>query len=210
VSLIKLDGPEGDVIPIDKVRAALRIDHTTEDETLSRCLASAVEFLEDHTLQVVGLSEYELTLDRWPCHGHAIPLDRAPFRELVSVSYLPASGAEATVAEASRYAVRTPDLCGEVWFAGSFDRPELADRRGVITIRFLAGYEIPETEPATGEESSGSGAVPRYLRLPARIEQAALLLAGHWFENREATSDREQKAIELGAEDILRQLRVWR
>lgn len=199
MSLIKISAPDALPIPIEDIREALRITHTTEDATLTRAFKAAVEFMEGATLQVVGATEYELTLDRWPCVTDRCALDRAPFRELVSVKYLPETGPLATIDAANVYANMTEDSCGEAWFVGGFDRPALASRRGAVKVRFKAGYsrELAEGEPA-------------YLKLPALIEQAALLLTGHWFENREATSDREQREIELGAEDILKQLRVWR
>jgi uncharacterized phiE125 gp8 family phage protein len=201
VTPILIDGGEELPIELDDIRVQLRIPHTSEDSVIKRSFGAAMEFFEEETLRAVTPNTYELQLDSWPCG--AIVLERAPVREIVSISYLPADGSDPIVLdpEAYPYHLRARrDGLSEIVLEGGWPHGlGLASRPDPVTVRFTAGYHA-----RTASEGDAR------FRLPRKVEQALILLTGHWFENREETSDRDTKEIKVGARAIMKQMRIFR
>jgi uncharacterized phiE125 gp8 family phage protein len=199
MTLTLIDGGDELAIPIDDIRTALRIEHTSEDSVIERAAIAAAEFFEEETLRTVsGVSTYELALDDWPCGP--VVLERAPVREVVSVTYLPRDGGPAEELEADLDLRLRADKLSELRVVGGWPTSiGLASRGGNVLIRFTAGY-------APRKASEGEAR----FRLPAKYEQALILLTGHWFENREESTDRRNEAIVMGARRIIQQARIFR
>lgn len=199
---IQIDGGDTLPIPIADVRTALRIEHTSEDSVIERAFGAAMEFFEEETLRALTPNTYELSLDDWPCG--AVILERAPVREIVSITYLPREGTEGAVeldpVAYPYYLAARRDGLSEVRLSGGWPHSiGLASRAGNVTVRFLAGYDS-----RTGTDSDPA------FRLPRKYEQALILLTGHWFDNREETAERDTKEIKVGARAIMRQARIFR
>lgn len=198
---IQIDGGDTLPIPIADIRTQLRIEHTSEDSVIERAFGAAMEFFEEETLRALTPNRYELSLDDWPCQ--AVVLERAPVREIEAITYLPQDGGAAVPLDPEvypYYVAARRDGLSEVRISGGWPHSiGLASRAGNVTITFLAGYDS-----RTGTESD-----PRF-RLPRKYEQALILLTGHWFENREETSERSLHEIKVGARAIMRQARIFR
>lgn len=195
---ILIDGGDDLPLTIAEVRTALRIEHDSEDSVIERSLRSAMEFFEEETNRPVTPGVYEIALDDWPCGP--VCLERGPVRSVEPIGYLPADGGAEVELDATLDLSTRSDGLGELRVIGGWPTGiGLASRTGNVRIRFAAGYT---RRGATDGE--------RRFTLPAKAEQALILLTGHWFENREESSDRDNKAIILGAERIMRQMRIWR
>lgn len=210
----KISGGDVLPIPIDKARISLRIDHTDEDTVLETAMLSACEWMEDETLLVATPSIYELPLQGWSfdsrepefCHGDAIVLERAPLRRVISIRYMREGGQGGDVLPADFYTVRRPDGLSEIRWRDGWDRPSLMNRPGCVVVTFEAGYDVPPAPDAPAPDPESD----QRFRMPRRIAQAVILLTGHWFENREESTDRRSERIVAGAESIAKQMRIWR
>lgn len=195
-----------DDLPIATVdaRAALRIRNTLEDPILASKLRAAVELVEKRTGRTLRPTTFELTLDDWPadCDDGTIRLPKHPVREVLAVEYRDAAGAWVEVAGAN-YDWRRTAEGGELYFFTSYGFPSLSsDHRDRVRVRFEAGYEGDAGETGTGDDPE--------LLLPASVREAVLLLAGHLFENRAASTTSETFVLPLGLEMVLKDLRIFR
>lgn len=195
------------VISDPDARAALRIRHTAEAEVLGAKVAAAVEIIERRTGRTLRPTTLELLLDAPPCfdpfaeEDGAIELKAHPIREVTSVEYRNEAGAWIEV-PGDKYEWRPLQVGGEVYFFSSWSWPTLSsEHRDRVRVRFDAGYDITV--------ETGSGDDPELL-LPARVRELVLLLAGHLYENREATTNTETYVLPLGLDMIRQELRIFR
>lgn len=118
---------------------------------------------------------YDLSLDAFDWTDGWLELPKPPLVEVVSVSYLDATGV-AQVLDASTYAVDAPTgpkpSRGRLRLAYGGTWPALRDQAGAVTVRFLAGYSalpIPVVGPTC----------------PALLKAAMLLDIATLYEHRE-------------------------
>lgn len=164
-------------------------DGYLEDELIPGCR----EVIEE----VAGLSlleqTWEAAFDCWPSSGVFI-LPRPPLQSVSSISYTDKDGNAGTVS-ASSYVVDTRSFPGKVWLKSSADWPSVELQEGPsIVIRYVAGY-------------ASAGLVPH------RVRRAILLLAGHYFENREDSVDTRRPNVETiphGMRFLINTIRHWR
>ena len=185
-----------------EARAALRIRHTAEAGVLADKLRFATEVVEGRTTRLLRRHTMELTLAAWPCETEdSIKLPVYPVREVVSVEYRDAAGAWIEV-PGGKFDWQFTNEGADVYFFSSYTLPALeSEHRDRVRVTFEAGYE-------TGEET-GSSDDPALL-LPAQARELVLLLAGHMFENREATSSAEVYVVPFALDMNLQDLRIFR
>lgn len=187
-------------IPLDAAKKALRIDHAFEDDVVERKLRAAVEFVEERTGLVLRPTTFRASLGRWPFEGE-VRLEQHPVRDVVAVRYLGAGGGPAIEVPGDDYDWRILETGAEVYFFSSWSFPALLDEsRDPVTIEFEAGYDEPAED---------AGDDPEY-RLPSRVEELVLLLAGHWFKNREATTSGTLADVPYSAGLLIKELRIFR
>jgi uncharacterized phiE125 gp8 family phage protein len=185
-------------ITLANAKAAVKIDHAFEDTTLKRKLWTSIETVEKETGRIMRPGLYAMTVDAWPCNGE-ITLEAFPVRSVESMTYLPAAaGGPVTVSPASYYLEPT-SAGAKVYFAEGFEGPELREgRRGAIEITFEAGYAL-ESEALDDPA----------LRLPSRLEEAALSMFGHLTKNREGVGD-PLAVIPYSLELLIQSLKIFR
>jgi uncharacterized phiE125 gp8 family phage protein len=157
----------------------------------------------EHCENFLGLSlarrTLEYALNRFPATdvegSVAIELPMGPVVEIVSVmvgdpgsdSSLTSDGAFFTDFHLDNYV-----LPSALWpTAGAW--PAITGGRNAIRIRYVAGY---------GVDSDGG------FELPNALGAAILLVLGHLYEHREDTVEKALQSIPLGAEALMRPLRV--
>jgi len=189
-------------ISIEDAKVALRIRHSLEDNVLRRKLRAAVEYIETRTNRLLSPCDLELVFGDWPeCTSEPIELKVAPIRALESFEYRDTAGDWAEVDETA-FSWRRTDEGGEVFLFSTFTAPDLhPEHRDRVRIRFSAGYEVGDETGAADEAD---------LIIPDKAIEAVLLLAGHWFENREASTDVELAVVPLGVKMLVDQLRIYR
>ena len=198
--------PAAEPVTLAEARAHLRIDGTGDDALIAALIAAAREAVESHTRRALMAQSWRLTLDRFPgaplpwwdgvrqgadlpSSAGAIELPRPPLQSVASVTVFDDADAPAVV-PAADYFVDTAREPGRIVLRSAKSWPVVRRAAAGVEIDFTAGY----------------GAATD---VPQAIRQGILLLAGYWFENREAVSpDGPAAEIPLGVAMLWRPWRV--
>lgn len=158
--------PENELITVNEAKAHLRVDIDDEDTLIEGFIKAAVETCERVARRAFLTQTLRMTLDQW-FPEHTKRLKRPPFQSVSAVRLIDWDGA-AHVVDADGYWFDT--ATGAIRQNTEVDWPDVRVRPVAgIEIDYVAGY---------GEAADS---------VPQMYKQAALLLVGHWYENREAT-----------------------
>lgn len=161
MTLILIDGPAVEPIPLAEMKAYLRVDDDGQDELIAGLVKAARLMVEAASRRILIEQRWRLTLDRWPQNRHVV-LPLSPVMAIDDVQVFDASGAPAAVpADAI-----APDLTGEPPGVTVSPSPQPGRERNGIAIDLRAGY------------GASADSVPAPLRLAIKI------LVARWFENR--------------------------
>lgn len=104
---VLITAPAADVLTLAEVKQHLRVDHSDEDDVITRCRDAAINQLDPAAGGWLGralrLQTWELRLDGFPCHE--IPLPYPPFSEIVSFKYDDTGGIERALAVTTGYRI---------------------------------------------------------------------------------------------------------
>ena len=134
-----------------KLKANLRIRHTSEDELLQDFLNAAEEQFEADTNRSILPTQFKLGISR------IIPtfqLPRPQFLSFESLKYTPYGGTEVTV-DTSAYEVRYVEMLP------TFTIPDLLEQAGEMEIIYNSGWQNADA-------------------VPERVKRAIYMLATHW------------------------------
>jgi uncharacterized phiE125 gp8 family phage protein len=163
---------------------ALEYSASVADSVLiSALITAAREYVQDYQNRALVTQTWELYLDDWPREDYIrIPLP--PLQSVTYIKYYGTDNAEATVA-ATDYTVDTYSEPGRVFLRDGKNWPSTSLRpyQGVL-IEFVAGY----------------GAA---CDVPQAVKQAMLLLIGHWYRQRENSTDKPLSIIPNGVKALL-------
>ncbi len=159
--------PAQEPVDLATAKAQCRISVGDDDGLLLGYVAAAREYCEKLCGRAFITQEWDFWLPGWPPANRI----RIPFAPLQSVEYLKYtdSSETATTVDPSIYVVQPGATPGELVlrFAQIWP-PIVMSPSWPINVRFKAGY---------GDAAS---------KVPQSIKQAILMLAAHWYENREA------------------------
>lgn len=183
-SLELVTSPSGEPLTLSEAKGQvyLKESDNTKDGELNDYIAAARDYLENHehgNIQIMPAT-YRLHLDAFPTDGDWITLPKPPLRSVTSISYLDSTGETQTM-DASDYVVDAATFPGRIGLAYGKVWPATREQIKAIAITFVAGFN----------------------EVPPGIKTAARLLVGHYFENREATSERPPSNIAIGVEEHL-------
>lgn len=171
-------------VDIELAKQHIRTDAPEEVALLRDIyLPAARQMLETDTERALLSQTWVLSLNDFPLD--VIELRVCPVNA-VTVTYLDGSGASQTLST-SVYQLDTRNEPGRITLKYGQVWPSVYDQENAVTVTITAGYSSVAAVPATAK-------------------QAILLLAGHWFNNREAVTDRGMSAP-LAYEALVRQLR---
>lgn len=158
--------PTTEPVNLDEFKSHVRFTGTTEDALLASLLVAAREKIELEARRAFITQTLELSLDTWPTTTQ-IKLPRPPLQSVTSITYTDDTGAAGTLA-ATNYTVYTRPEPGLIVLKanGAWDAVALQPGPSLI-VKYVAGY--------------GSAAA-----VPHRWKEAIKLLAGYWWQNREA------------------------
>lgn len=158
--------PAVEPVSVAELRAQVRLVHTQEDALLEHYIKAARQHVEGLTRRVLITQTLRVILDRWPA-GRAVRLPVGPVQDVLSVSLLDSDGVPQALSP------------GEWRFYHGSEPGSLRAQPGAGPAEPVNGIEI--------EFTAGYGADGSFV--PAPLRQAILLLAAHWYENREASVD---------------------
>lgn len=177
MSLTLLAPPASEPISLDDLKAHLRITHTDEDALIASLGMAARQSVEARAGLALMPQQWRLGLDAAPDAVYF------PLRPVLSVDAVTVSGPDDTVVHVPADAYETvTGLSGRLSRSGQWPRPH-AKINGV-KIDFTIGWSSIDL-------------------IPDPILQAVKLLAGHFYEHREAASRQRTFTIPDAADALL-------
>jgi uncharacterized phiE125 gp8 family phage protein len=207
--------PRAEPVSLSEAKLHLRVDFETDDSLITAFITTAREVCEQKFQRAIYDQTYVLSLDQFN-YGDwrsTIPMERRnslrfsalwesmalrlPMPRLVSVTsitYLDVNGIQQTLdpstynVDASSQPARIVPAINLTWPTTDYYIP------GSVQVTYVAG-------------SYGDGI--EIASCPASIKLAIKLLIGHFYENREASSQLSLKAIPLGVDALLNPYRFY-
>lgn len=198
--LIKIEAASSGPVSLAKViKYCNAPEDGSDDELLTDMLDDATEMVAERVSLALGPTVYRVDRGSW--WSGCIQILVAPVRDIASVKYFDENGVLQTVSS-SLYRWKRTDVGATLELLADFTSPALeADRDDSIQIEVEAGFDDPY--------STGAGDDPE-LVCPGTIKQAIRALVSFWYDNREAASDKDFRAVPLHAEALMAQARVYR
>lgn len=169
---IRTVAPANPVVTTDEIKAQTRVDFGDDDVLLDRLVSAATAYLDGWS-GVLGRCLISQTWRQddwyWPTSRYI----KLPFPDVseVSIAYFDAENVKQTV-DIGLFDVLQDIDGSNIWFRDEFTYPTIYwDRRDGLQITMTAGY---------GETAD---------KVPEAIRHAIMMLAAHWYENREAVLD---------------------
>ncbi|WP_127078375.1 head-tail connector protein [Rhodomicrobium lacus] len=172
--LVRTQAPTGQILTVADAKAQLRITIDDEDALLADYVQLATEYLEGfngrggYLGRALLTQSFEYRVHAFPECGAALCLPMPPLQSVTSVKYLDAAGTLQTL-DPEAYAVETACLQGHILPVTRW--PGTAAHPHAVRVAFVAGY----------------GDTPA--QIPLGIRQAAKLIVGMHYVNREAGND---------------------
>ena len=154
-----VSGPT-EVITTAEAKTHTRVDHSNDDTYLDTLVVAARQYVERVTRRSIGAQTWDFFWDSFASH---IEIPKPPLVSVTTVKYTDEDGTQQT-ATGTLYTTDADAVPGLVHLAHDQSWPSFRAIPNTIEIRAVVG----------------SATVPK------PIEQAMLLLIGHWYENREA------------------------
>lgn len=163
--------PPAPIVSWAEVKAQGRIDSDAEKSLVESYIAAATAWFDGPAGWLARcLGEQVVEVTDCAFGNNALPLQ--PAVEILSIKYLDAAGVEQTMPEESYRLLANGSVYAQKWpVVGSF--PD------AVRVRYRAGY------PDIVTPAEGSNPEVRTSTVPAPLRQAILMLAAHWFKNRE-------------------------
>jgi Phage gp6-like head-tail connector protein len=193
--------PSEEPIALALAKLHLRVTTAVDDLLITNLIASARSLAEKETRRAFVTRTYELRLNRFPYYTPIFALNpltyerqpagtdgqiwlpKPPLIAVNSLTYIDVNGATQTL-DPSRYEVDSGGvLQGSLTPSFGNYFPQSRFQLNAIRINYDAGY---------GAASD----------VPEALIQAMLLQVGHWYRNREATTDQDLKELILGAKAL--------
>lgn len=180
--------PTVEPVSLMEAQEHLRLDSDDDAGLVSRLITTAREYCESYQSRAYITQTWYLYLDAWPDY---IKVPLPPLQSVTSIKYYDTSNTESTFS-ASNYYVDTNSTPGRIvlGYGKTWPSTTLRSANG-ICVEFVCGY----------------GATPS--TVPQSFIQAMLLLIGHWYENREASSEKALIDVPLAVDSLLWTERVF-
>lgn len=175
--------PTTEPVSLDEAKLHLRVDSTDEDVLIQSYIKAARIYAEKFQNRAFVTQTWDLWLDAFPSKDYLeIPLP--PLQSITSIKYYDTANTEATMT-ASDYFVDVKSDPGRVCLAYGKTWPSttLRDYNGV-DITFVTGYGVAEL-------------------VPENVKSAIKLLVGHFYEHREAMTDKSLSEVPMAVESLL-------
>lgn len=168
MSLSLVTAPGAEPVTLQEAKDHLRVDGDIDDALISALITAAREHIDGRD----GWLGRAICTQTWDCHfdafpsGDSIALPIAPIQSVTSVKYIDTDGVQQTFSS-DNYALGADlDWSPRVILGWGKSWPSIRAVPDAVTVRVVAGYAS----------------------VPKPICQAILLLVGHLYENREASS----------------------
>lgn len=175
-------GPALEPVSLQEAKDHIRVDHADDDVVVLGLIATARRYVEDVTGRALITQSWRLNLSGWPSDvagdwmrmvtqdsAGAIRIAKSPVQSVESVKYVDEDGTLVTLAS-NAYVLVQSDIVPTLVPSYQTTWPTCRLVPDAVRVEFTAGYgDQPESVPPT-------------------LRHAVLLLVGHYYANREATS----------------------
>lgn len=170
-------------VTVSEAKAQAGVFHSAEDAMIERFVAAARESLEAETSRQLITATWEQYFKRFP---DVIEIRKLPVASITSVAYVDTAGDSQTLTVTTDYQtdLASPNRPARIKPAYGKTWPSTRAQFNAVTVRFTAGY-------------GGADDVP------SRIKQAILMLAAHFYENREPVADRQKFLVPLALQSLI-------
>lgn len=199
MALNLVTGPVSEPVTLTEFKAHTRIDISDDDGLVAGYLLTAREMVEAQTRRKLMPQTWDYVIDYgWPYFGgvHQITLPVNPVISVTSITYTDNNGASQTL-DASQYKAACRDSYSFIVPAYGVTWPDVRCDLGAVTVRFRAGYLDDSVSPSVDAP-------------PWPLKQAILMLASHWYENRETVDPRTLGSVPYGFESLISPYRIVR
>ena len=174
------------LLTLAEAKEHLEIDHSDRDSFITSLVAAASQMIDGYD-GMVGkpVAQQTVTITFEDVYAGDIIIPVANAQSLTSITYYDADNVQQSLDLANFRFITGEDettlepIAGFVW-------PAAYERRDAYTITIVAGFAT----------------------VPDPIKHAARLMVGHWFENREAASDMNIRAIDFAGEALVNRYRI--
>ena len=165
-SLRTIFGPSEEPLPLEEVKAHLRVDFSDEDAMIAGYISAARELVEEETDRALVTQTLELGLGGFP-NSDRIRIPRGQLQSIDSFKYTDSNGTDHTMVAGTDYIPNQYAEPAEVVLPFSQLWPTVVlNTASPVRVRFTCGY-------GTADD------------VPVRAKQAILMLVGDWYVNRE-------------------------
>jgi uncharacterized phiE125 gp8 family phage protein len=159
--------PESLPVTIEQLADHARADCHAESAYLEVLIQAARDYVEMFTRRQLINATWRLTLDEFPSTRDPIRLPRPPLVSVSSIKYIDTDGVEQTI-DAADYIVDADSEPPRITPKHDGRWPTSRTRIAAVKVEYVSGY-------GTSHED-----------IPASLRNALLMLAGHWYVNRES------------------------
>lgn len=177
-------------ISLATAKAHLRVDHSDDDTYITALIWSASRTIEDYTKKALSDTEYKQTMDGFPKKyielliGHDVDLT------IQNIQFYREDGT-LTIIEATRYNLDDSFNPGRIYWVSDFDPPKQNKDKKQVIVNFRSGNDISNNA------------------LPYSVQQALLLLIGHYYENRMAVVNTMNRELPMGVDYLLDGFKIY-
>ncbi len=181
MGLLVITPPTVEPLDIEEVKQQLRVVDTDQDFLLRSLVVAAREKIENAVSRTIPLTTYRLTLDYFPRFQEPIKLPAPPLVSVNSITYIDNLSGDTLTLDPSQYIVDTTSEPGRITPAFNCYWPQTQVRINAVNIEFTAGYAAP----------------------PDAAKHVMRLLIDHWYQNREAVTEKTMMEMPMGVESLL-------
>jgi uncharacterized phiE125 gp8 family phage protein len=178
-----IDPPAQEPISLAEAKAQLRVDFNDDDGLIARLISTAVAFTD-----AKGALGKAMITQKWRQFPGTRPtivrLLINPVQAVLAIRYFDLDGNE-QFDDLDNYSVFATNGYTVIQPKPGFTWPEVQDRPDAIGIDYEAGY---------GDNPSD---------VPQTVRHALMMLVGHWYEQRENTSEGKPQTVPFGFEELI-------
>jgi len=181
---VTISAPPADVaVTLAEAKAFCDVTYSDDDDLITSLVAAATKKMDGPRGIGVGCftQSWQLSLDCFPPWEIALP--GWPVKSVTTVGYVDPDGASQTV-DGADYLLDIGGDAARLTPAYNKSWPGTRAQNGAVTITYIVGEAQDDIAP--------------------ELKVAIKMMVAHWYENREATIDRNHMPVPFGAEQIMR------
>ncbi len=171
--------PSEEPVTLAEVKAALRIDHSDEDDVIEREIKTAREWVEEYLERPIVTQTITGATDRFSRRMELKP----NLQSIAEIRYTDADGVEQTL-DSAVYALDDYALVGAVYLAPDQEWPSTRGEPFDVQVDFVAGY----------------GAA---VDVPSRVKSAVIAAVGDRLENRENSAPSDRYEVPMSSKALV-------